>query len=321
MDSTKNRIDIPKNKLTMKELPPELIEKTPRRLKVKKRRINRSIFGDVGIISMLVLIGMFMALPLYYSIINAFKPLNELFIFPPRFYVVNPSLDNFKLVGALTRNLWVPFSRYVFNSIFVSVVVTFFHVFLASMAAYPLEKNKFPGSKFMFQTVQLTLLFTGGTMAIPAYIVMAKLGLINTYFALILPAVAGSLGLFLMKQFMSNIPDAMLEAAKIDGANEFTIFWRLIMPNVKPAWLTLSIFAFQGIWNATGGNLIYSEQLKLMPTALAQIFAADATGVGNIARAGAGSAVALIMIIPPIVFFVITQSNVLETMAFSGMKD
>lgn len=305
------------------ELPEELREKEKKpRLRVRSKRVNRSHGGDFVLILFLVLIGAFMALPLYYSIINAFKPMNEIFIFPPRFYVVNPTLDNFKTVFDLADNLWVPFSRYVFNSLFVSITVTVGHVILASMAAYPLEKAKFPGSKGLFQLVQLTLLFTGGTMAIPQYVVMATLGLVNTYWALILPAIGGSLGLFLMKQFMSGIPDFMLEAAKIDGANEFTIFWRLVMPNVKPAWLTLSIFSFQSIWNATGGNLIYSEQFKMLPMALNQIYAVDAaTGVGNVARMGASSAVALILLAPPIIFFVITQSNVIETMAFSGMKD
>ena len=307
-----------------KALPPELMDKPekPKKLKVKTKKVSRSLGGDIAIIVMLVLVGAFMALPLYYTAIQALKPMNEIFIFPPRFYVVNPTLSNFRQIGELTQNLWVPFSRYVFNSVFVSVVVTVGHVILASMAAYPLEKHRFPGKKRIFDLVQLTLLFTGGTMAIPLYVVMANLGLINTYWALILPPVAGSLGLFLMKQFLVNFPDAILEAAKIDGASELYIFWRIVMPNVKPAWLTLSIFAFQGIWNAQSGNLIYSEQLKVLPTALAQIYAADATtGIGNIARAGVQAAVALIMIVPPIVFFIFTQGNVLETMASSGMKD
>ncbi len=304
-------------------LPEELRDHVPpKRMRARKKRINRSFGGDFLVILVLVIMALFMGLPLYYSIINAFKPLNELFIFPPRFYVSQPTLGNFRQVLDLTSNLWVPFSRYVFNSIFVSITVTVGHVILASMAAYPLEKAKFPGSRALFRLVELTLLFAGGTMAIPQYVVMAALGLVNTYWALILPALGSSLGLFLMKQFMQGIPDSMLEAAKIDGAKEFTIFWRLVMPNVKPAWLTLSIFSFQGIWNATGGNFIYSEELKMLPTALNQIYAADAaTGVGNIARQGSAAAVALILMIPPIILFVITQSNVIETMAFSGMKD
>ena len=167
----------------------------------------------------------------------------------------------------------------------------------------------------MFQMVQITLLFTGGTMAVPQYVVMALLGLVNTYWALILPAVGGSLGLFLMKQFMRGIPDSMLEAAKIDGANELTIFWRLVMPNVKPAWLTLIVYCFQDLWNKGASIYIHSEQLKSLNYAIQQITA------GGIKRAGASAASTVIMMVVPILVFVISQSNIIETMGSSGMKD
>ncbi|MBQ3054346.1 MAG: carbohydrate ABC transporter permease [Clostridia bacterium] len=282
---------------------------------MNKSRVNRSLGGDIMVTLMLVLVGAFMALPLYLSVVNAFKPLDEIFIYPPRFYVMKPTTTNFKQLFQMTSNLWVPFSRYVFNSVFVTIVVTISHVILASMAAYPLAKHKFPGNKGVFKFVQTALLFTGGTIALPQYIIMAFLGMVDTYWALILPSVASALGLFLMKQFMEPIGDAMLEAAKIDGASEWRIWWQIVMPIVKPAWLTLSIFAFQSIWNATGNNFIYSEQLKLLPTVLTQIQA------GGIARTGVAAAASLVLLIPPVLFFVITQSNVLETMAHSGMKD
>ncbi len=282
---------------------------------INKSRVNRSLGGDIMVTLMLVLVGAFMILPLYLSVINAFKPLDEIFIYPPRFYVMKPTLTNFKQLFQMTSNLWVPFSRYVFNSVFVTVVVTVMHVILASMAAYPLAKHKFPGNKGIFTFVRTALLFTGGTIALPQYIIMAFLGMVDTYWALILPSVASALGLFLMKQFMEPIGDAMLEAAKIDGASEWRIWWQIVMPIVKPAWLTLAIFAFQSIWNATGGNFIYSEQYKLLPTVLTQIQA------GGIARTGVAAAASLVMLVPPVLFFVITQSNVLETMAHSGMKD
>ena len=282
---------------------------------MKKSRVNRSLGGDIMVIVMLVSIGAFMVLPLYLSVVNAFKPLDEIFLYPPRFYVMKPTLVNFKQLFQLTSNLWVPFSRYVFNSIFVTLVVTIGHVLLASMAAYPLAKHKFPGNKQIFKFVKTALLFAGGTLAIPQYVIMAILGMVDTYWAVILPPMGSALGLFLMKQFMEPIGDAMLEAAKIDGASEWRIWWQIVMPMVKPAWLTLSIFSFQGIWNATGASFIYSEQLKLLPTVLSQIQA------GGIARTGVGAAASLVLLVPPVLFFVITQSNVLETMAHSGMKD
>jgi ABC-type glycerol-3-phosphate transport system permease component len=264
---------------------------------------------------MLAAIAVFMALPLYLTVISAFKPMDEFFVFPPRFYVVHPTMDNFRSLKQLVSTLWVPFSRYIFNSVFISVVVTGGHIIIASMAAYPLAKHKFFGGKAIFTLIMWALLFTGGTIEIPRYVVMAKLGMINTYWSVILPPIAGTVGLFLMRQFMLTIPDTMLEAARIDGANELMIYWKMVMPNVKPAWLTLLIFAFNDIWKITGTHFIYTEALKPLPQALHQIT------TGGLARQGVGAAISLIMMVPPIVIFIITQSNIMETMAHSGMKD
>ena len=184
----------------------------------KKKRINRSWYGDTTIFIVLALLGAFMALPLIYSIVQAFKPLEEIYLFPPRFFVNNPTLSNFTQLSQVANNLWVPFSRYLFNSLFVSIVVTVGHVIVASMCAYPLAKHKFPGRNSIFQIITMALVFSGGTLALPQYIVMAKLGMINTYWALILPGIATSLGLFLMRQFMLQIHDSLLESARIDGA-------------------------------------------------------------------------------------------------------
>ena len=281
----------------------------------KKKRINRSWYGDTTIFIVLALLGAFMALPLIYSIVQAFKPLEEIYLFPPRFFVNNPTLSNFTQLSQVANNLWVPFSRYLFNSLFVSIVVTVGHVIVASMCAYPLAKHKFPGRNSIFQIITMALVFSGGTLALPQYIVMAKLGMINTYWALILPGIATSLGLFLMRQFMLQIHDSLLESARIDGASEFRIFWSIVMPAVKPAWLTLALFAFQAIWNTNGAMFIYTEEYKMLPMALQQIQA------GGIARMGISSAAALILMVPPILTFIITQSNVIETMTQSGMKD
>lgn len=280
----------------------------------KKKRISRSAGGDVALVILLIFVAAFMFLPIVLSVVNAFKPLEELFVFPPKFYVVNPTTDNFKQLMNLSTNLWVPFSRYVFNSVFVSVVVTFFHIIFAAMCAYPLAKGNFPGRNAIFTTIQTALLFNGTTLAIPVYVVMSILRMVDTYWAVILPPICGALGLFLMRQFMIQIESETLESARIDGASEMYIFWKIVMPLVRPAWLTLLIFAFQGIWNTTGTSYIYSEELKMLPTALNQISTA------GIARQGVGAAAALIMLIPPIVVFVISQSSVIDTMSYSGIK-
>lgn len=281
----------------------------------KTKRVNRSTGGNIVMFIMLVVLGGFMLLPVIYTVVQAFKPMEELFLFPPRFTISNPTFKNFKLIGQLIDNLWVPFSRYTFNSVFVSAAGTAGNVIIASMAAYPLAKNDFPGKKFLFKIVTVALLFSGGVLSLAQYIIMAKLHMINTYWALILPSVATPMGLFLMKQFMEGISTSLLEAARIDGMNEFQIYWSIVMPNVKPAWLTMIIFAFQGMWSMTGGNFIYKEELKMLPTALAQIQS------GGIARAGVAAAANLLMFIPPVVMFLVTQSSIMETMAHAGIKE
>lgn len=279
------------------------------------KKLNRTRGGNATIFVILTLLGAFMALPLVYSVVQSIKPLEELYIFPPRFYARRPTFDNFRDLVRVSTNLLVPFERSVLNSVFVSVVSTVGHVIIASMAAYPLAKHKFPGHKLLFNIIVTTLMFSAPVMSIPTYIIMAKLNLINNYLSVILPSFASTLGLYLMKQFMTQLPDSMLEAARIDGAREIRIFFKVVMPQVKPAWLTLVIFAFQASWNQTGGSFIYNEDLKLLPTVLGQISA------DGIARAGVSSAAVVLLMIPPVLTFVLTQSNVVETMSHSGIKE
>ena len=285
-----------------------------KRIRIHKQ-LNRSHFGNFMIFAMLVAVGIFMGLPLYYSVIQSFKPAEELFIFPPRFYVVNPSWRSYSQLFQLVSDLTVPFSRYLFNSVFVSIVSTTISVMIGAMAAYPFAKKKFPGRNALWKLIMLTLLFSGGVTSLPSYIVKAKLGLINTYWVLILPTLASTLHMFLLRQFMLQIPDSLLDAAKLDGANDLVIFLRVVMPNVKPAWMTVMVLSFTDVWNNGSAGVIFKEEFKLLPTALSQISA------GGIARSGAAAAASVLLMIPPIVSFVLTQSKMLQTMAHSGIKD
>lgn len=276
-------------------------------------RSRRSTAGNVLVCMFLIINGIFMSLPLVYTISNAFKPLNELFIFPPRLWVRHPTLDNFRDLFVLVARSRIPFTRYLFNTIFISVAGTAGHVIMASLAAFALSKHDFPGRQFMFNVVVLSLMFAPQVTAIPNYLIMSRLGWVDTHSAIIVPAWASSLGLYLMKQFMDQVPDSLLDAARIDGANEFRVFWQVVLPTVKPAWLTLIILSFQALWGETGGRFIYSEQLKTLPYAMSQMVS------GGIARAGVGAAVGLLMMIVPITVFLVNQSNVVETMSTSGM--
>ncbi|GGG23705.1 carbohydrate ABC transporter permease [Paenibacillus abyssi] len=284
-------------------------------LSMRKKRVNRSFMGSFSLFVLLAVVGAFMALPLVYAINAAFKPLDEIFLFPPTLFVRNPTFTNFVDLMTLLGQSWVPFSRYIFNTFFITGMGVIGHVILASAAAYPLAKHVFPGKATLFQTVVLSLMFTGAVTSIPNYMIMSWIGLIDTYWAVIVPAFAYPLGLYLMKQFMEQLPDSLLEAAKIDGASEYRIFWQVVMPNVKPAWLTLMILLFQLLWGTDGNGFIYSEQLKTLHYASNQIIQ------GGIARAGVGAAVALILMSVPISLFIFSQSRIIETMATSGMKD
>ncbi len=285
------------------------------KIRIFKSKTGRSFWGDLINLILLSLLGMVMLIPLVFSVSNAFKPLDELFVFPPRFFVRNPTLDNFRILPSLFSDSLVPLSRYILNTLFITIVGTAGSIIIASMAAYVLEKKKFKMREKIFNLVVNTLMFTPAVTAIPSFLIMSKLGLINSYAAILFPTVGSSLNVFLMKQFMVGVPNTILEAARIDGSGEQRIFWSIVMPSVKPAWMTLIIFCIQNLWGATGGTYIYNEELKTLPYALSQVMAA------GLVRAGASAAITTLMMIVPICVFIITQSNIMETMMSSGIKE
>lgn len=289
-----------------------------KKLRTRKHAVvlNRSRGGDFGITVMLVILGAFMFLPMYYAVITSLKPLDEMFYFPPRFYVTHPTFDNFADLFRLMNTSWVPFSRYIFNTIFISVVGTFGNLVLSSLAAYALAKIDFPGRNFFFNLVVKSLMIGSTITMLINYITYRYVGMIDTWWPIILPAWCATLGLYLMKNFMdTNVSTAILESARLDGASEFRTFWTIAMPMVKPAWLTLIVYSFQGLWKQGASTFVYSEELKTLNYAIAQILTA------GIARTGASAATTVVMMVVPIIVFVISQSQIIETMGTSGMKD
>ncbi|MCR5676056.1 MAG: carbohydrate ABC transporter permease [Lachnospiraceae bacterium] len=282
---------------------------------IKKRKPNRSIAGDIALYVFLVLVALIMAFPIIYAVSSALKPLDELFKFPPRIFAQHPTLDNFSDLFVTMGKSWVTFSRYLFNTVFITFVGTAGHLIIASMGAFVLAKYEFPGNEAFFKLVTVAMMFTGYVTQIPNYLILNKLGWIDTYWSIIIPAFASPMGLFLMKQFMEGLPTSLIEAAKIDGANEWRVFYQIVMPNVKPAWMTLIIFSVQALWNNKASTYIYSEERKTLVYALQQIQA------GGIARTGQGAAVLVVVMVVPILIFVFSESQILETMASSGLKD
>ena len=267
----------------------------------KFKRRNRSLGGDIVLVLILGSFGAFSLFPLLYTVTSAFKPFSEIFIFPPKLTVDNPTLDNFFDLGTIVEDFAVPLSRYIFNTLTITGLGTFGTVMLGAMAAFPIAKYQFPGSKVMSSLIVYALMFSTSVTAIPNYLIMSSLHIIDTYWAVILPAVGGTLGLYLMKNFMVQVPDEMLEAAKIDGASEFGIFFRIVMPLCKPAWITLIILSFQQMWGTTGGIFIYSEELKPLSYVLSQLVSEERSWTG------VASAVSLIMILVPISVFVVSR--------------
>lgn len=283
---------------------------------VKGKRFD---FSGFFLYTFLTVLGLLMLAPLVYMFSSALKPTSELFLFPPRFFVVNPTLKNFKDLILATGTSIVPFSRYIFNSIVVSSCIVVGSIVIAAMAAYPLSKHEMPFKKLIFNMILLALMFAPQVTQIPQFIVIKELGLINTYVALIIPALAAPVSLFLMKQFLDQIPNALLEATRIDGGNEWTTFWKVVMPMLKPAWATLALFSFISAWNDPWAANIYTttEDMKTLPLALQTL----SGGYGVVARTGTVAAASFLMVVPTILVFVITQRMVLETMAHSGIKE
>ena len=271
----------------------------------------------------ILLAGAFTVLPMIYCIVTSFKPMDELLAFPPRFFVSRPTWANFAALPGLLSNLSVPLSRYFFNSLFISTVITAGHIFIASMAAYVLSRHKRKWTAVIYVTVQFALLYNSYTLAVPQYLIFSKTGIIDTYAAYIIPALPSAMGIFLMKQYMDgSIPAPLIEVAKIDGAGHYCIFFRIVMPLVKPAWMTLLLFSFRDSWAIQPGGTIFSENLKTLPVVLGQITSITSSGIASdIARAGSVMAASVIMMIPPIIVYLFSQSNVMETMGSAGIKE
>ncbi len=285
-------------------------------MKINPKRYHRS---QLKFYMILVPMALFVALPIMFIISHAFKPMNELFAYPPRFFVRVPTFNNFRNLINLAADSGIPFSRYLFNSVLVTVIGVFLSILFTSLAAYALSKLKFKGKKLLFEINTLALMFVPIAVTIPRYLTISRLGLIDSYLVLILPLLAIPVGLFLVKQFIDQTPNEVIESAKIDGASEMQIFLKIIVPIIAPAIATVGILSFQLIWNDVVGPTLYidSESMKT----LSFYFSTLAALVGNpVAGQGMMAAASLIMFVPNIVIFIFLQSKVMNTMAHSGLK-
>ena len=284
------------------------------------KKSKRSFWGNVILGLFLLAMAVAFFFPVLYMVSQSLKPMNEMFIFPPKIMVQNPTFDNYRDFVNVLANTMVPVTRSLFNSLFVVVIGSIGHILLASLCAYPLAKYKFPGSKFFNQIIVYSLMFNASVTAIPNFLTIAGLGMLDTQWAIIVPGLASTLGLYLMKNFMEQIPDSLMEAAQIDGAGYARIHFTIVMPVVKPALVTAFIMVFQAFWTNTGANFIYTESQKGFAYVVGQLASGKVAGVGA-SFVGLSSASSVLMFAVPLVVFLIMQNNVVSTMATSGMKE
>lgn len=268
------------------------------------------------VLPMLLLCG----LPIIFIIFHAFKPMEELFAFPPKFITVHPTLDNFSKLFKASRSAGIPLSKYVFNSIFITVSVVFGSLLFSTMAAYALSKLKFKGRNMMMQINQIALMFVSCAVMIPRYLVVNKLHMIDTYWAEILPLIALPVGLFLIKQFVDQVPDSLIEAAHMDGATEWKIYFKIILPMIKPAIATAAILVFQQVWTNLETSNYYINDDSLKSLAFYMSTLTSTTTTNTVAGQGISAAASLIMFLPNLILFCILQKSVMNTMAHSGIK-
>jgi ABC-type glycerol-3-phosphate transport system permease component len=287
--------------------------------KLRKSILVRSSTFDKLLYVSLTLFAMFMLLPIVYIFNHSLKPYSELFVYPPNILVREPTLQSFMELFIVTSSSVIPVTRYLFNSVIVAVLVVVGTIFVSTLCAYPLSKHKFPGHKALFAVILLSLMFASETVQIPSYLVVVNLHIIDTYWGHILPLLAAPVSVFLMKQFIDQVPNELLEAAKVDGAHEIRIFLQIVMPICVPAVATIAILAFQGTWNNVTSSSLYmqDEAMKTFPFFLSTL----TNGlVNNVARQGAAAAAALIMFVPNFLIFLLFQRKVIATMAHSGIK-
>ena len=286
---------------------------------IKGNKVNPAKFepSQIKFYLYLLPLAVLMGAPIVYIVCHAFKPMDELFAFPPKFFVSNPSGINFTNLFQQAAGSTVPFSRYVFNSLVVTVAVLILSVLISTMAAFALSKMKFRLKNTMMEINNLALMFVATAVVIPRYLTISFTGILDTWLAHILPLIAMPVCLFLIKQFMDQVPDSLLEAAQLEGAGSFTIYLKIILPMVKPAIATGCILTFQQVWNNTETSNLFVSTESMRTLAF---YMNTLSGVGNVQGQGIAAAAALIMFVPNLLLFIVSQSAVMNTMAHSGLK-
>lgn len=288
----------------------------------KGHRMNPDKFekSQIKLYLFVIPLALITGLPIIFIIFHAFKPMEELFAFPPKFITTDPTLDNFRNLFKASRTAGIPLSKYVFNSLLITLSVVFSSIVLSSAAAYAMSKLNFIGRDMVFKINQLALMFVPVAVMIPRYLVVEFLGLTDTYWSQILPLIPLPVSVFLLKQFVDTVPNSLIEAAYMDGATEFHIFRKIIIPMTKPAVATAAILVFQQVWTNLEASNYYINNESLKSLAFYMNTLTSVSTTNTVAGQGISAAASLIMFIPNLVLFCILQRHVMNTMAHSGIK-
>ncbi|MBQ9123513.1 MAG: carbohydrate ABC transporter permease [Lachnospiraceae bacterium] len=288
----------------------------------KGHTINPKTFdkGQIKILLMILPMVLLTGLPIVFIFFHAFKPMEELFAFPPKFITTNPTFDNFRQLFKASRSAGIPLSKYVFNSLLITGAVVFSSLILTTAAAYSLSKLKYKGRNMLFTINQVAIMFVPVAVMIPRYLVVNVLGMTNSYWAQILPLIPLPVALFLVKQFVDQVPDSLIEAAYMDGAKELQIYTKVIIPLIKPAIATAAILVFQQVWTNMEASNYYVNDDGLKTLAFYMNTLTSTTTTNTVAGQGVAAAASLILFLPNLILFCILQKNVMNTMAHSGIK-
>jgi multiple sugar transport system permease protein len=278
----------------------------------KKRRSWLQTVGLVFGLLVLTVGAIWMLLPLVWMLSASLMPLSEVIKVPPVWFAPSKySLENY--VEVWSR---IGFSRFFFNSAFIALTITLLQLLTSSMAGFAFARYKFPGRNLIFVLILSTMMIPFQVLMIPLFIMIARLGMVNTYWGIIIPAIVTPFGIFMMRQFMLGIPSALLDAARIDGAQEPYIYFRIVLPLCKPAIAALTIFSFLGSWDNFLWPLIIvnSKQLWTLPIAMSR-FTEQYISQTHLQMAGAS-----VMFIPVLIVFLFMQRNFIEGIAMTGIK-
>lgn len=275
-------------------------------------RFNQKILTDIVLYSALILLSIFMILPFVWMLSTSFKLPQDIFGFPPRLIPENITLNNYTYIFQEKNTI-----RILFNTIIIALFSTLLSLFFTTLGGYGFAKFEFPAKKNLFAILLATMIIPGAVMMVPSFVIMRKLGWVDTFLPLIVPGAANAFGIFFFRQYISSINDELMDAARIDGASEFRIFWSIILPIIAPGMTSMGLIFFMRSWNDYLGPLIYlkSPQNHTITLAINSL-----SGGAGLTAWGEQMALSVVSLIPLLIIFLVFQRQFVEGITAGAVK-